>query len=535
MRIASLLRSGARRARVPARALALLLAALIPALTGLWLGVRLAGTDDPETPLGRASVQVRIAAHGKVEAFIPVADWGLRFHAFDGPVVLHVEPRAVDRAAVIRAVSGDPQILASTEARLRTAARHVSLSAWLWGTAIALVLGVLVAVVIAHARPRRVVVLLFPVAVAAIALLLGLGVLLRVRGTFDSNAFEHPTFYARGAELVQLLHASSKVTAGEGGYSSSLAQTLQGFARLLEESTIQRVPAGRRDALLVSDLHGNVLALGPLRRYSAGQPVYFVGDFGQTGSAAEAQLLVPRVARLGSRVVAVSGNHDSSLFMRRLAAAGVTVLTARGRLRGDGTAVGPPVVRVDGLRVAGFADPLEWHGSDPTDPRRIFSFADRVDGAALQAQAQSRLISWAVGLRPRPDVVLVHENGLAQALARALRARGWTRALTILTGHDHIQHVDRYGPITVADAGTVGAGGVFGAGHAFIGLGELHFGSRPAALAAVDLVKSDPFTGAAQADRIVISAQGACGPGAVPTCSRQGIVGNAARVVRAHP
>jgi hypothetical protein len=221
--------------------------------------------------------------------------------------------------------------------------------------------------------------------------------------------------------------------------------------------------------------------------------------------------------------------------MRRLAAAGVTVLTGRGRLRRDGSVTGPPVVLVDGLRVAGFADPLEWHGSDPADPARIYSFADRPDGVALQAQAQSRLISWVVGLRPRPDVVLVHQNGLAQGLARALRARGWTHVLTILTGHDHVQHVDRYGPITVADAGTVGAGGVFGAGHAFIGLGELHFGSHPPALAAVDLVKSDPVTGAAQADRIVISAQGACGPGTVPTCSRQGIVGNAARLVREHP
>ena len=523
-----------RRLRAIPRALALLLVALVPALTGLWLGVRLAGTDTRQTPLGLVSLQVRIAPHGRVDAFIPIADWGVRFHAYDGPVVLHVEPRAVDRQAVIRAVSGDQQVLAGTEAELRTAARRVSIAAWLWGTGIALMLGVLVALGLAHTRRHRIVVLLFPVAVATIALLVGLGVLLRVRGTFDSHAFEHPTYYARGAELAQLLHASSHVSAGNG-YTSSLAQTLQGFATLLEDSTIRRVPIGGRDALLVSDLHGNVLALGPLGRYSTGQPVFFVGDFGQSGSAIEARLLVPRVARLSRRIIAVSGNHDSSLFMRRLARAGVTVLTARGRLRADGSVTGPPEVRVEGLRVAGFADPLEWRGSDPTDPRRIYSFADRPDGALLQAAAQQRLLAWALALRPAPDVILVHQNGLAQWLAQALRARGWTHALTILTGHDHVQHVDQYGPITVADAGSVGAGGFFGAGHTYIGLGQLHFATGLPALAAVDLVKSDPITGAGQADRIVINSEGVCGPAAVPTCSPSGVVGGTADPLRRHP
>ena len=33
----------------------------------------------------------------------------------------------------------------------------------------------------------------------------------------------------------------------------------------------------------------------------------------------EAEALVPRISRLGSPVIAVSGNHDSSLIMRRLA------------------------------------------------------------------------------------------------------------------------------------------------------------------------------------------------------------------------
>jgi len=57
--------------------------------------------------------------------------------------------------------------------------------------------------------------------------------------------------------------------------------------------------------------------------------------------------------------------------------------------------------------------------------------------------------------------VMIHQNGLAQHLAQTLYARGDKAPLLILTGHDHQQHVDLYGPnpgIVVADA-FVGGGG----------------------------------------------------------------------------
>ena len=78
--------------------------------------------------------------------------------------------------------------------------------------------------------------------------------------------------------------------------------------------------------------------------------------------------------------------------------------------------------RVDGLRIAGYPDPLEWPGPDPTSPHRIFSFAQLPDGNRRYAQAQTALVGWFEQLQPRPQVVLVHENGLAQTLARAIAA-----------------------------------------------------------------------------------------------------------------
>ena len=70
-----------------------------------------------------------------------------------------------------------------------------------------------------------------------------------------------------------------------------------------------------------------------------------------------------RIVRIGHPFVFVSGNHDSDALVRRMALAGGIVLTQRGRLRADGTH-GPVVVKVRGLRVAGYADPFERRARD---------------------------------------------------------------------------------------------------------------------------------------------------------------------------
>jgi predicted phosphodiesterase len=325
--------------------------------------------------------------------------------------------------------------------------------------------------------------------------------LVRAQTTFNENALERPTFYARGAELVQLLDAAEHARRAGDDYKSKVQGAVQGFAALLSDPTAGRI-TGDRKALLVSDLHNNSFALDSLGDYARGKPVFFPGDFGNTGNATEVQTLVPQIARLGSRVVAVSGNHDSSAMMRALAARGVTVLTRHGVLRPDGR-YGPESVNVDGLDVAGFDDPLEWHGSRADDPRRIFSFGELRDGGAGVTAGQQALLTWFDGLHRHPDVLLIHQNGLAQYLARTLAQRGDDRMLTIVTGHDHIQHVDRHGAVVVVDAGTVGAAGIYGVGQSFVGLADLHFSNRTDALDAADMIEVEPVSGAARARRVV--------------------------------
>jgi predicted phosphodiesterase len=264
------------------------------------------------------------------------------------------------------------------------------------------------------------------------------------------------------------------------------------------------IDAGRR-ALLASDLHANTLVLDAVEQLAAPRrPVFFVGDFGHNGSEGEVRVVAPRLRRLGSSVIAVSGNHDSTALMERLASVGVTVLTDNGRLRPDGSTDGKQVIDVEGLRVAGFSDPLEWHGTRPDDPRRIFGFSELANGDQRRVQAEDDLVKWYDGLPEHPNVVLVHQNGLAQHLAATIAERPGHEPVTILTGHDHKQHVDRHGDIVVIDAGSVGAGGVLGIGDEDVGVADLHFEAAAPAVAAVDLVQVDPFSGSAQAQRVIV-------------------------------
>jgi predicted phosphodiesterase len=505
------------RRRPPRAVVAAAVAVLVIllALGGVMLGLRIASPGEYDTQLGRVSVRVTPAAHGEVEAYVPLADWGVRARAFSAPMKLHLEPRTVDRDVVLRAAGGEDEPVRAAEADLRTAVHRTVLRTLrfaLGGAALlALMLGLTLA---AFGMRRRIVLVAAPLGVLAVAALVCGVTIWRAQTTFDDGALERPTFYARGAELVQLLDAAANARDAGDGYTTKVQGAVRGFASLLADPAAGRLDRTRR-ALLASDLHNNRLALDSLREYARDKPVFFVGDFGNTGSRSEAGLLAGGVARLGRQVVAVSGNHDSTLFMRALARRGVTVLTRDGVLRGDGRH-GAQDVEVAGLRVAGFDDPQEWHGDDPGNPRRIFSFSELPDPEQAEVRAQRQLLAWYDGLRRRPDVVLVHQNGLAQWLARTLHERGDRRALTILTGHDHAQHVESYGPMTVVDAGTVGASGLYGVGRDSVGLGDLHF-TAGGDLQAADLVAVEPVSGAAQAQRVVI---GPCTEQAGGVCRR---------------
>lgn len=110
---------------------------------------------------------------------------------------------------------------------------------------------------------------------------------------------------------------------------------------------------------------------------------------------------------------------------------------------------------------------------------------------------------WWQRLPSRPGVLIVHQA----AIGRALANRIWKMdpdgpPLTILVGHTHRQRLDRYGPDTVVDSGSIGAGGPFGIGSETIALAMLDI-RADGELDAVDLVSQDPSTSAARARRVM--------------------------------
>lgn len=507
------------RTRRAARHAAAAVAVLAVALGGVLLGMRLAGSDTYKTALGEVRLEVEPHFGGEVDAYVPIADWGLRAAAFDAPVRLRAEVRSLDRRAVIRAAGGDADILRTTEVQLNDAASSAILREALFGAGGGILAGgFVVLVLLAFRRPRRNRMLIASGAAVALAAVAIVGVSFTLlRTTFDAEAFERPRFYAKGAELLQLLDAASSADAQAEQYRSKVQGTLVRLSSLLADSyeggaAFADVDGGRR-ALLASDLHANGLVLDSLDRLAQDdRPIFFVGDFAHQGSEAEVKVLAPQLRRLGSRVIAVSGNHDSRALMRRLAGVGLTVLSTTGTLQEGGTVTGSPVIDVAGMKVAGWADPLEWRGDRPDDPKRIFSFSELEDGDRRRQNAEDALVSWFDALPERPDMVLVHQNGLAQHLASTLQERRDTRPLTVLTGHDHEQHVDRHGSVVVVDAGSVGAGGVLGIGDERVGVGDLHFASDKPALLAVDLIEAEPFTGGASAQRVIVEGHD-CGEG----------------------
>ena len=477
-------------------AVALLAAALVVA--GMLVGWRLAGPSVADTELGRFSFQIHPSLRGDAEAFVPVADWGLRADAFDAPFEIRAELRSLERPALARAAEGDLSVLDSVEDDLGAGARAAILRGFAIGAGVALALLVATTLIWRGLRPRWAL-----LAVGVGFTLVGGGLTMwAAQQTFDAKAFESPTYFAQGAELRRILEVAEneRVTSQ---YGSEFASILRSISVVLTEERAPDAPG--RDLYLASDLHGNPLVVGPLAEQIGDAPLLFAGDFGQRGGEAEAAVLAPRVAAFSQRVVAVSGNHDSQGLMRRLVSEGVTVLGERGTLAESGLYQGSPLIEVDGLTIAGFPDPFEWPGE--TDPAaRPVTFDDLDDPEAEFDEAVSELVEWFDGLPQMPDIVMVHQSALAEGLAEALAERGDSEALTIVTGHDHSQHLDRYRDVVVVDSGSVGAGGAFDAGREPIGFAELHFSPITPTLRSVDLLEVEPFSGQARASRIVIDA-----------------------------
>jgi predicted phosphodiesterase len=451
------------------------------------------GPTEAPTALGTASADLQpVFGRGAVDAYVPIVDWGIRSRPYAAPVRLDLEVRALDRESVVGALrsgEGAQQELRRVESDLRGIVRREVRGSALWGVVGGVVGGLLGGALLA-AFGRRRWLMLGPATGLASAGALTIAAVLTVSG-LGRDTFSEPVFYARGGELPDLLAFSEQLSETTGRYTDSYEQALAGLETLIG---LDRIPGGAgtaaRTVLVASDLHSNSLVLPALADYASGKTVFAVGDFAQLGTSYE-EWVVPPVSRLGDRVVAVSGNHDSDSLMEALAGAGVTVLTRTGRLAPDGTTDGEPVVEVDGVLVAGYDDPLQGTGDLATHDLEL-------RGEAMRREEEA-FVGWFRSLPERPEVVLVHQHGLAHALLESLAAD--EPPLVVLTGHDHVAHVEQSGPHVLVDGGSVGAGGPFAIGQQPAAFAQLHLEDDGVPVA-VDLVEIEPISGAGSARRI---------------------------------
>jgi predicted phosphodiesterase len=452
------------------------------------------------------SFEVSADKFGEVDAYVPIADWGIRANAFDAPFELKLEIRSLDRRGALEAAGGEREAVDDTRTDLEGAAR----GAVIRGFAFALGATLLVALVLWLLRSRWHRLGLASIWVAAVGALATTGSLVLAIATFDDEAFTSPSYYGRGPELAQLL-AFFERQQDNDRYSATFDNALTNFSAYLADSP--RVGQGADRAIFIgSDLHSNLPIISSLGEFVGGEPFILAGDFGVTGSEEEAGATSPAIAGLSDEVIAVSGNHDSSILMDELAADGVEVVGTDGLLSPDGVWEEGEFAEAEELSVGGFSDPLEWDGPDPASSERIFSFPELEDGEEQLEQSKGDVVAWFDALVVKPDIVLVHQNSLAQHLAATI-ADGYAEPLTIVTGHNHFQAIDRYadGLINVVNAGTLGAGGPFRVGQEFAGLGALHFSDLDSSLQSVDLIQIEPLSGQAQAERIVLGV--ICPPG----------------------
>ncbi|MGN6189763.1 MAG: metallophosphoesterase family protein, partial [Conexibacter sp.] len=397
-------RRDAPPARVPRgrrlRASAALLATVVAAAIGV-LGVLTTFHQDRRLDVATVRISVHPGADRGLALYVPLVDWGVRFPVVRLPAQLRLDVRAIDRGAVERIARDEQFDVHALRAHVRDAVagylRTLVVLALLGG----LLLSALVALAVRSRTGPRVRWLLLSGGVASLACAAAVALLLPPRGALDE-----PEYFAHGADIPQALRLVESATRSSQDLGDELDAQLVGLARLVIAPGDRPPATGAPRLTLASDVHNNVLVLPALRRAAAGGPLVLAGDLTDRGSPLEAAV-TRTVVRAGRPLVFVAGNHDSLALERDLARAGAVVLTRDGRLRADGSH-GPRVVRVGGLRMAGYDDPFLRHPGHR-------AALDPHPSAAQQAAFDA----WLRGIQREVDVVVVHEPALAaQALAR---------------------------------------------------------------------------------------------------------------------
>src|SRR3954454_7606190 len=438
-----------RAERLPRRFLTLrrtlaLAAVVVATLAGGYLAL-VSFRPDRGLSVGTIRLSVSPGHTGALDVYVPLVDWGARFEAIRLPARLRVDVRAINRNVVKRIAAGGALDVhdARKDARnaIATYLRNLFLTVLLCGGS----LGVLVAFAVRGGATPSLRYTIGTALTTAVLATAGLALTLPPRGVIDT-----PQYYAHGPDIPRALEAVETVEKSTKALDQELDAQLVGLARPVIARAHRPTLDDRPRLTVASDLHNNVLALPILERTAAKGPVFFVGALTDRGSPLEAAL-VRRVVRTGNPFVFVAGNHDSDTLSRQLARDGAIVLTRTGRQSGrPDTTDGHSVVKVAGLRVAGYDDPFERRSDE--------NFKDRYKLDPDEEEID-RFTTWMRSVRDQADLVMVHNPALLANALDELDAEPRAKPLIILTGHTHHAKLTRRPHATIINAGSVGAGG----------------------------------------------------------------------------
>lgn len=451
-------------------------------LGGMALGLLAGSGDVQRTEFGTLRTSVRPDLDGHVTVYVPLVDWRVELLDHDAPATIQLELRGIDRARAGEGLSSAQaasrsldEVRRDSEVVIARAVRRGVVAASIGGLVGSVVGGALLSAVLLRRRWLLAAPLFGVAMVAAV-------VIPSVR-SMQRLGQQHVEVIAAGGharELPVVLRFAEQLLDVGDEYEGHYATALRSIANLTGFASNGGRTEPDATAVLVSDLHDNVFVLDALDEFAGDDTVLAAGDFMQVGARIE-ERTAPRVARLGGRVVAVSGNHDTPEYMQSLEAAGVTVL--------DGD---DPTAGVAGLLVAGWSDPLE-RADDSRGEHRL-----RVYGTEYERQGDA-FLEWWDELEQRPDVVLVHQHGFAHRLLDHLRDAGDQEPLVVLTGHDHNPHVHSEGPHAIVDAGTLGAGGIAAVGEQAATFARLEI--TRGRVTGVLTISIEPLTGRATSER----------------------------------
>ena len=440
--------------------LAHLLAAVAVGVGGMWLALLIGGRHDyPVGPFrvelytrpGRGMTEVALPPFGLVQADTHLSP--VRLTA----TMDQVDPRNLSTVVARRGIDG---LIRETERGAYSALRVHAARTVAVGLA-----GALMASLLTYRRQWKRVLLGVGGALVTIAIVGGLA-----WATFRPAAFLQPTFTGSLTLAPRVIGPLQEATGRIEDFRLQLARLVGAAADAYDVIVNEPRPTGRGITVLhISDIHLSPIGMDFAQRLATSFDVDLVvdtGDLTSFGTPLERPIL-GRIPEFRVPYVFVRGNHDSADIADRVGAAENAVV-----LDGD-------MREVAGLRIFGASHPL----FTPTASREL----DPVDVSATLRDAGESLTSRIALLNPRPDVVAIHDDRMAEPWAGLIPL--------VMSGHFHEEEARDFDGTLYLRVGSTGGGGLEGLAGAELAAEILYFEGRPPRLVAYDVVELDPDTG----------------------------------------